>query len=135
MAQPPRRGASALSPEQRRAFREGWKRRAEKHAKRLQELAAEARTKAAMAAKHLRQHYGVKRVLLFGSLARGDFRTDSDIDLCVDALPPHLFYAVYAQLERIVCPFDLDLLVLEDLDRPEHRDLKASILRDGVELP
>lgn len=135
MAQSPRLDSPTLSPEQRKAFREGWKRRAEEHAKRLQELMAEARTKAAAAAEHLRKHYGVKRVLLFGSLGRGDFRTDSDIDLCVDALHPDLFYAVYAELERIVFPFDLDLLVLEDLNRPEHHDLKAAILREGVELP
>ncbi|WP_406568120.1 nucleotidyltransferase family protein [Caldinitratiruptor microaerophilus] len=74
-------------------------------------------------------------MLLFGSLARGDFRADSDIDLCVDTLPPHLFYAVYAELERIVAPFDLDLLVLEDLNRPEHHELRAVILREGMELP
>lgn len=135
MAQSPGVDSPALSPEQRRAFCEGWKRRAEEHAKLMQGRAAEARVKAAAAAEHLRKHYGVKRALLFGSLARGDFRTDADIDLCVDALPAHLFYAVYAELERIVSPSDLDLVVLEDLNRPEHHDLKAAILREGVELP
>lgn len=34
--------------------------------------------------RNVAQHYGVERVVLFGSYARGEAKSNSDIDLCID---------------------------------------------------
>lgn len=39
--------------------------------------------------------YGVKRMALFGSVARGDYRADSDIDVVVELEEPDLFALVH----------------------------------------
>lgn len=47
------------------------------------------------------RRYGVRRVILTGSLARGEFRSDSDIDLLVEGLPVDALFRAGADLERI----------------------------------
>ena len=39
---------------------------------------------------YIRQEFGVKSMYLFGSMARGDNRPGSDVDVCVD-MPPKAF--------------------------------------------
>lgn len=52
--------------------------------------------------------YGAQRIILYGSLARGDYRTTSDIDICVDELPPqHFFRALATCLMQIDHPFSI----------------------------
>ena len=46
---------------------------------------------AASAVKTL-QHFGAKRVILYGSIARGDARATSDLDFCVEGLPDENFF-------------------------------------------
>ena len=46
---------------------------------------------------YLKSEFGVKSLLLFGSMARGDNRTDSDVDVCVD-MPPKAFKVVGLKL-------------------------------------
>lgn len=41
------------------------------------------------AAPYIRKEFGVSSLCLFGSVARGDNRPDSDIDVCVD-MPPKM---------------------------------------------
>lgn len=51
---------------------------------------------------------GARRVILFGSLARGGFRVDSDVDLAVEGMPSdNYFHAVGELLRRCPCPCDL----------------------------
>ncbi|MDE7387896.1 MAG: nucleotidyltransferase family protein [Muribaculaceae bacterium] len=45
------------------------------------------------ASPHIRSRFGVQSLCLFGSMARGDNRPDSDIDLCVE-MPPKAFTVV-----------------------------------------
>ena len=51
----------------------------------------------------LAAHYGVSRLGLFGSVARGDARDDSDIDVVVEMAKPDLFAMVHvkAALETV----------------------------------
>ena len=41
--------------------------------------------------------YGANQVILYGSMARGAYRTDSDIDLCVKGLPSKNFFRALAE--------------------------------------
>jgi len=44
----------------------------------------------------LRRH-GAAKIILYGSLARGDYRADSDIDICVVGLPERKFFRALAE--------------------------------------
>jgi hypothetical protein len=43
--------------------------------------------------KYLSEHYGVSSLTLFGSVARNEQKTDSDVDVCVE-MQPNLFNRV-----------------------------------------
>ena len=62
--------------------------------------AGRARTQLAKvdAAKGLLEQHGARRVWLFGSLARGDVRRDSDVDLAVEGLPASAYFSALAAL-------------------------------------
>ncbi len=46
---------------------------------------------------YLKRNFGVKSLSLFGSMARGDNRENSDVDVCVD-MPPKAFQVVALKL-------------------------------------
>ncbi|MEZ4610032.1 MAG: nucleotidyltransferase domain-containing protein [Caldilineaceae bacterium] len=79
--------------------------------------------------RHVAERFGATRVILFGSLARGRFRLDSDIDLAVAGLAKgDLFRAMAGALEftnRWV-----DIKPLEEVD-PHFR---LRILETGIDL-
>jgi len=58
----------------------------------------------------LRRH-GARRIVLYGSLARGDYRMDSDIDLCYEGIPSEDYFRTVAecimQIPRRVCVVDI----------------------------
>ena len=57
------------------------------------------------------QKHGVKRVTVFGSIARGEARPDSDVDLCIDVGAIKSLWklgAFYADVEEALnCSLDL----------------------------
>lgn len=75
----------------------------------------------------------VEQVVLYGSRAKGNYRSGSDIDLCLQA--PALSYAEQLQLENelddLLLPYTLDLCCAHRLQSPE---LKAHIERVGWPL-
>ena len=78
---------------------------------------------------YIRQEVGVTSLRLFGSMARGDNREDSDVDVCVD-MPPKAFKVValknYLQ--------DLLGVAVDVVRLSSHLDkfLTAEINRDGI---
>ena len=69
---------------------------------------------------------GMKRVLLFGSRARGDYRKTSDIDLAVSGGD-----AVRFSLEAEEVIYTLLFFDVVNLDGPVQKELLESIQREG----
>ena len=63
-----------------------WRRREAERRARAEERARRLRALLPAAKKLLCERYGARRVILFGSLARGDVRERSDVDLAVEGL-------------------------------------------------
>jgi predicted nucleotidyltransferase len=109
-----------------RAWRERWRkdRRADAAA------ARRARVTAEKIARLLVRHYGTRRVTLCGSLARGDFRRGSDIDLAVEGIPDARFFAASAAAARAGGDFEVDLVPVES----STRQYREWLLREGTVL-
>jgi predicted nucleotidyltransferase len=85
---------------------------------------------AADIAVELKRMYGAKRVLLFGSLARGEFDKWSDIDLAAWGIPAAQFYRAVAYATGVSSSWKVDLVDGDDCPAT----LRAMIEREGVEL-
>lgn len=105
----------------------------------MQQHAAEERKKQALevaeaCAQLLKQRFGARRVLLFGSLAQqGVWHEQSDIDIAVEGLAPADFFPAYSACRDLLprgLDLDLDLVPLEDA----YPEMRARILGE-VEMP
>lgn len=66
---------------------------------------------AAQAADLLKQQFGAKRVVAFGSLVdNGRFRADSDIDLAVYGIEPALFLKAWHIIDELAPDIEIDLV-------------------------
>jgi hypothetical protein len=78
------------------------------------------------ASPYIRNQFGVKSLSIFGSMARGDNSSDSDVDICVE-MPPKAFQVVALKLylqEILGVSVDivrkskyLDKLLISEIDR------------------
>ena len=75
------------------------------------------------------QRYRVRRIVLFGSLTKGQFTNESDIDLAVTGLAPEDFFAAYAEIAQL-SQFKVDLKPLENL----HSRFYQRVLAQGEVL-
>lgn len=90
-----------------------------------------ALTAARKTAKMLKEEFGAKEVILFGSLARrGSFTLYSDIDLAARGIRPGKFYAAFAAIDRISTEFKIDLVDPKDCSPA----MLAEIEKDGKAL-
>ena len=80
----------------------------------------------------LRQKYGIKKIAVFGSYARGDAKPQSDVDVLVEYLtPPNIFE--FLKLEQFLTRLfgkEVDLVTPKAL-KPL---IKQRILREAVYL-
>lgn len=74
----------------------------------------------------LAEKHGVKKVILFGSRARGDFRKTSDIDLAVEGGNFERFSLDVNEDTSTLLEYDI-----VNLDREVQSELRESIERDG----
>jgi len=101
----------------------------ERHA--LQQRTQRARDIAHSAAALLKEQFGAKRVLLFGSLARDEAAHHrSDIDLAVEGIPAQDFWGAWAALDELGPEFEIDLI---DLETSPLR-LQLKIEQEGILL-
>ena len=75
----------------------------------------------------------VRRIILFGSRARGDARPGSDVDLAVEGehLTPETLAAMQTRLEESTIPYLVDLVPLDENLDPR---LREHILADGISI-
>lgn len=73
----------------------------------------------------LRRH-GAMDIILYGSLARGDYRIDSDIDLLVSGLAPREYFSALADI-LMQSKLHVSLLNMEDI----HGYFREKVLREG----
>ena len=79
----------------------------------------------------LARKYGARRLVLFGSRARGDFRERSDIDLAVYGMPEENRASFWLDAEELPTLLKLDIVhVLPGMD-PKFL---SNIEKDGVIL-
>lgn len=71
--------------------------------------------------------YGLEKIILFGSRARGDYRERSDIDIAVCGGKVEKFEAALDE----VCPTLLNFDVI-NLNKPIQKELLQSIQKEGV---
>ena len=74
----------------------------------------------------LAQKYEVRKVILFGSRARGDFREKSDIDLAVEGGDFIRFSIDVNENTSTLLKYDFI-----NLDEPIQEELRASIQKEG----
>ena len=91
-----------------------WKQQQTLRRRYNQQLMELARRDLDLITQTLRDNYAVQRIILFGSLAKGQFTAESDIDLAVAGLAPADFFTAYAEVNRLSC-FKVDLKPLESL--------------------
>lgn len=76
------------------------------------------------------EKYGIKRIGIFGSVARGEQKEGSDVDVCVELERPDLFYLVHIKEELS----DLFETPVDVVRLREHMNpiLLRNIARDGI---
>lgn len=77
--------------------------------------------------KDLAREYGIKRVILFGSRARGDYHTTSDIDLATEGGDHVKFALDVDDYTSTLLKYDII-----DLDGPVQEELRRSIEKEGI---
>lgn len=92
--------------------------------------AENAKGVASAIAKELKSRFSASRVMLFGSLARGDFHRWSDIDLAVWGIPAADYYRAVAFANGFSDLFKVDLVDVEDCSE----SLRRHIQKEGVEI-
>jgi len=92
-----------------------WRRRRAERQAQNRRLTKRARSDLERIVAALVREFGAERIVLFGSLVRGQFTPGSDIDLAVEGIPPHDFFAALALANRLT-PLWVDLKPLEALE-------------------
>ena len=108
---------------------EAWRRRAARRQARSDARAEGIRARLPAAKRLLMEQFGARRVMLFGSFARGGTSERSDVDLAVEGLSHLDYFHALAELCGLLdCPVDLVEL--------EHAgpSLAARIRSEGLEL-
>ena len=79
------------------------------------------------------QHDKLKRVILYGSCAMGNYRPGSDIDLCLEGelLTLRDLLAIENQLDDLLLPWKMDVSLKHMIDNP---DLLEHIEQVGLVL-
>lgn len=112
------------------SYWQAWRTRADQQRRDDAVTADRALALARDLARLLVERHGATRVILVGSLARGDFKSGSDIDLAAEGIPAESFFAAGAELEQAAGWIGVDLVPLESASAFFREEAE----RDGVSL-
>lgn len=114
------------------SLKRAWRERALTQKQTEDERRCRARVKATAIAEHIKKHYGVKKVYLYGSLVwSGHFTVHSDIDLMVVGFQDiRLYWRMMAEVIDLASPFDVNLVLEEDA----FPSLREKVLQEGEAL-
>ena len=102
-----------------------------RQARETESIRRDAKDKAKKIAPMLKEKYGAKRVILFGSIVKGSYlHKRTDIDLLVEGIKSNDFLRAGADAWTISSPFDVDIVPVERADQY----LLSRALEEGVEL-
>ena len=102
-----------------------------RQAREIECIRSKAIEKAKKVAILLREKYGAKRVILFGSIVKSSYlHKRTDIDLLVEGIKSNDFLRAGADAWTISSPFDVDIVPVERADQY----LLSRALEEGVEL-
>lgn len=108
-------------------YRRSWQKRFREKEKLSKVWNEQALVTAKRLAKLLVENYGANKVVLFGSVARGDYHfSKPDIDLVVAGLPVEAYFDAQRKLEK-ESGFSVDLIPMEDMTKRAS----AALARDG----
>lgn len=72
----------------------------------------------------------IVKASIFGSRARGDYRKNSDIDICIYGQLDNIqFNLLIDKLKQLNTPLDFDVV---NFDKIKKEELKNNIIKDGV---
>lgn len=94
-------------------YLEAWRARSRAASARATAWRAERLLDATRAARELVEQLGARRVLLFGSLARGTATPESDIDLWVEGLPENAFLDAVSLTRQHITATEVDVVRAE----------------------
>jgi predicted nucleotidyltransferase len=82
--------------------------------------------------RELGERLGVRNIRVFGSLARGEHRPDSDLDLLVDYVPGHGGFAFVEFCERVeeLLQRDVDIVTEKSL----HPIIRERVLAEALPI-
>lgn len=68
----------------------------------------------------LAKHSQVRRAIVFGSRAKGNFRPGSDIDLALDApdMPFSELLSIEREIDDLLLPYETDVVLLTQVESP-----------------
>ncbi len=92
-----------------------WKEKQAKIKAENQKLAAQARADAIQIVKMLTEKFGITKAILFGSIVRGNFSQESDIDLAVEGLSKADYFPALSAANQLTQRW-VDLKPIEDLE-------------------
>jgi len=120
-----------ITKQEMAVYRATARQQAERERCALRQRTQRARAIARKAAALLKERFGAKRALLFGSIARDDAaHSRADIDLAVAGIPAQDFWRAWAALDELGDEFEIDLI---DVETAPSR-LQREIEREGILL-
>ncbi|MCP3961004.1 MAG: nucleotidyltransferase domain-containing protein [bacterium] len=111
----------------------GWRERWRQQRRADAEAARQAQQTAERLARLLRDRYGARRVILVGSLARGEFGVGSDIDFAAEGIPDEVFFRAGADLDASAGGLHVDLVPIESAEPAflAHMAAEGVVLHDA----
>lgn len=66
------------------------------------------------------KHPSIEQVIVYGSRAKGNYKTGSDLDLtiCSTELNQRLLLQIMTELDDLLLPYSIDLSIYQQIDNP-----------------